>query len=83
VLKTAIMGHGAGVAAFSCAGTSPRSREDTHPTRISAVRNVITPLASGSGQSVLRKEGTRRQGEEDGRRSERHHAERRREAITG
>ena len=30
--------------------TSPRSKDGTHPSRISSVRNVITPMESGGGR---------------------------------
>jgi len=58
VIKTALMGQGPGIQGVLGEDTRPRSREDTHPHRISAVRNVITPMGSGddevAGQPTVR-----------------------------
>jgi len=32
----------------------PRSKEDTHPDRISPVRNVATPMGSNDGRPIAR-----------------------------
>jgi hypothetical protein len=59
----------------------PRSKEDTHPDRISPVRNVATRWGPTMvGQSQERRNPQRAQ---DGPRSERRRAERQRESITG
>jgi hypothetical protein len=52
----------------------PRSREGTHPQRLSLVRNVAIPLRSGSASRPddLRKNGLTPQGGQDDPRSERH-----------
>jgi len=52
VSKTALLGQGSGTSVSLGAGTRPRSREGTHPRRISVVRNVVTPMGSGDNAVV-------------------------------
>jgi len=48
----------------------PRSIEGTHPSWVSMVRNVATPMGSDLGQYSPRKSGWRSQWEQEGPRSE-------------
>jgi len=48
----------------------PGVEDDTHPDRLSDVRNVATPLESGESQSATRKDGPLLQWGEDDPRSE-------------
>ena len=48
----------------------PGVEDDTHPDRLSDVRNVVTPLESGASQSATRKDGPILQWDKDDPRSE-------------
>ena len=55
---------------WSAVPTRRRSIKGTHPSCVSMVRNVATPMGSDPGQYSLRKSGWRSQWEQEGPRSE-------------